>query len=488
MKKRVSEGRIKKRQAEVVSDSGFSLVELLIAVTVLAVLVVPMLHMFVTSARINAKSRQTLRAGSVAQDIMEGLKAYTLEEVRTQFAPPEGTDASMYYNPKEGFYIIDSSLIRGGVREIGELEKDGEEIYYFGIEKIRIQEGEYDVRIKVDASTYGRKAKDKSRDPNAVHDSQFNGKFYAEIGSVSEISGGVGEADRARDSSYHQSKDLDEDVLKDLKKKIGNDILSSGKPLPADWDELTFEDIVSGQKNFSGLTRNMEIVIEAAENKDAAGNEQCKATVNFIYECKYNGVTYKSSGLAGTAGGEVRDITRTFSSGNFYLFYYPVYSTDRAVDSIEFRIKDESRLFDEERPLLKSIVVAKQIRATVDASENIIVPELPRTGPGSLQEKESAYKMNMMMIEPSSPNLTFRTNLDTNLADGEEATLFNIVYDIGDADICTFTGDDASENVTNVIYDIEISVYEAGAAKYFAQSNFEENDEVHKLATVTNLN
>ena len=55
-------------------DAGFSLVELLIAVVILAIIVIPLMNLFVSSNRINIKSRQTLRATTVAQDIMEGLK------------------------------------------------------------------------------------------------------------------------------------------------------------------------------------------------------------------------------------------------------------------------------------------------------------------------------------------------------------------------------------------------------------------------------
>lgn len=63
-------------------NAGFSLVELLIAVIILAIIVVPLLHGFVTSARMNGKARQTQRAITVAQDLMEGLKAYDIEELK----------------------------------------------------------------------------------------------------------------------------------------------------------------------------------------------------------------------------------------------------------------------------------------------------------------------------------------------------------------------------------------------------------------------
>jgi len=87
-------------------DAGFSLLELLIAVIILAIIVIPLLNMFLSSNRINVKSRQTLRATTLAQDIMEGLKAYDIEELQAQFN-----------NPTDGFYVINDNMIKGAVAE-----------------------------------------------------------------------------------------------------------------------------------------------------------------------------------------------------------------------------------------------------------------------------------------------------------------------------------------------------------------------------------
>lgn len=68
----------KKRQ---LNNEGFSLVELLIAIVILSIIVVPLLHSFVTSARTNAKSRSTMHATAIAEDVMEMFEAHTLEEM-----------------------------------------------------------------------------------------------------------------------------------------------------------------------------------------------------------------------------------------------------------------------------------------------------------------------------------------------------------------------------------------------------------------------
>lgn len=52
-------------------NKGFTLIEILVAVMVLAVVIVPLLHSFVSSHRVNAKSREVMRATTLAQNEME---------------------------------------------------------------------------------------------------------------------------------------------------------------------------------------------------------------------------------------------------------------------------------------------------------------------------------------------------------------------------------------------------------------------------------
>lgn len=494
------------------SDAGFSLVELLIAVTILAIIVIPLLHMFVTSTRINVKSRQMLRATTVAQDIMEGLKAYNLEEVRAQFAPPEGASPSTYYYPSNGFYVLNTNLIQGGVREITELGPDatGEEIYYFGIENLKMQGGEYDALIKLDASTYGANSVEGAGNLGATpgagaHDKEFNGAFYAEIAGVSETSGGSSETD----SSFHENKDLNKAVFADVKKQIEDRYAANPAlgDLPENWDEVKL--VINGDPgtadNIAIVSREIHVLLDQAKDehgnpkKDVEGNLQCRATITFTYKCAYKGEEYTSYGDDGLVGGKVENIYRTFSSGNFYLFYYPLYKTGGQIDTVLFEVKDASKLFDEDNPLLQSITLAKQIRSNVDTDAQVIAPDMSNN---DLWDAENGYCMtvDIKILDGTMNNdLVFRDNLGMNLAKnpdptgGREINNSNVHFGGGfiNAHIKTtdMAGGNVSSKVTNVIYDIEITVYETGAAQHFTEANFEttHGDEVHKLASITNL-
>lgn len=62
-------------------NKGFSLLELMIAVVILAIIIVPMLRGFVSSYRVNAKSRHLMRATTLAQDEMEIFEKEKIEDL-----------------------------------------------------------------------------------------------------------------------------------------------------------------------------------------------------------------------------------------------------------------------------------------------------------------------------------------------------------------------------------------------------------------------
>ncbi|MBD5487590.1 MAG: prepilin-type N-terminal cleavage/methylation domain-containing protein [Lachnospiraceae bacterium] len=63
------------------SNKGFTLLELLIAVCILAIIIVPLLRGFVSSHRVNAKSRHLMRATTLAQNEMEVFEKEKLEDL-----------------------------------------------------------------------------------------------------------------------------------------------------------------------------------------------------------------------------------------------------------------------------------------------------------------------------------------------------------------------------------------------------------------------
>ena len=63
-------------------NGGYSLIELLVAVVILAIIAAPFLHSFVVSAKANAKARKVEEAAIAGQNVMEELKAADIETIK----------------------------------------------------------------------------------------------------------------------------------------------------------------------------------------------------------------------------------------------------------------------------------------------------------------------------------------------------------------------------------------------------------------------
>lgn len=67
-------------------NAGFTLVELIIAVVILAIAVGPLFYNFIISSRTNYKSRKQLNAMNLAQDVMEGMSQYSQTDLDKYFS------------------------------------------------------------------------------------------------------------------------------------------------------------------------------------------------------------------------------------------------------------------------------------------------------------------------------------------------------------------------------------------------------------------
>ncbi len=83
----------KKRYGCQLNNEGFSLLELLIAMVILSIIVIPLLHSFVTAAKTNQKARRTMHATAVAENVMEEFEAHSIEQMRSTYTAAGYTEA-----------------------------------------------------------------------------------------------------------------------------------------------------------------------------------------------------------------------------------------------------------------------------------------------------------------------------------------------------------------------------------------------------------
>lgn len=67
--------------AKLKNNRGFSLVELVVAIALFAVVVTPVMNTFISSARVNQRARKIMIATDICQDIIEGYSEMTYETI-----------------------------------------------------------------------------------------------------------------------------------------------------------------------------------------------------------------------------------------------------------------------------------------------------------------------------------------------------------------------------------------------------------------------
>lgn len=280
-------------------NRGMTLVELLAAIAILAIITGPFLNAFVTSARMNSKARHTLRATTVAQNLMEAMTAFSLEELCVQF----------YETPAERFLLTSA---QDGYKELKIKENEGKpnsvtiadvtegdttlrklkfvgqdsKKYYFAIQGIEEDGVKYDALISIDAAKYRRAPGDT--DPDAgKHAYNENEQFRVEaMNSLTDV---VWVQDFQSDGAAHAK------IFNEVKAQSGSD---------------TMETIVRE------TVRTLEVEIAAEDGRQ-------KVTICPRYE-----YTPQNGRAAIVVQDTMTQYTQYIDAlRNLYLMYYPNYNS-----------------------------------------------------------------------------------------------------------------------------------------------------------------
>ena len=483
-------------------DAGFSLVELLIAVVILAIIVIPLMNLFVSSNRINIKSRKTLRATTAAQDIMEGLKAYNIKEIKEQFA-----------DPASGFYVIDSRLIKGGVAEETALEVDPSGnpvngLYVFSMKDVTMQGSKFDAKITVDGRGYmssvptGSAMKDHDAhlvSPTGSETYKFNDAALADARSIDKENGTFVEMEKIRQAvltSVFKDSSM-EAAIKDKLRASGvadGDLDTAYGDLqdPSKSDYICYKNLTTFFDKVS-RTIKIDLSVSAEVDEDGRPKVDMEVTEEYVFELNYDPVSHtgghvETSGDMGS-GVMVKDmgcgnITRMVevdpATGadvekiNVNLFYYPLYGAS-APDKIVINNNSGAGL---------NLLVAKQRHEKVDSITGLPDPSDPEylTDP-QLMTAEQTYKAEIEINDTygfDPDHFTLKTNLGLNLVGSkylagapiEIPIQFSVTgRNLNQLNIFTLDGVRSAlgkpgtpGEATELIYDVQVSIYEEGAA------------------------
>lgn len=134
-------------------NKGMTLVELLIAITILALITTPFLNSFIVSVRNNYKARNVLRATTVAQNLMEGIEAFSLEEICKQMNQ-DVSDSKLYLPNRYAAHKDFSNANGDKTFKDNQFVETASNTYCFGIQGMEEDGILYDARVLIDASGY----------------------------------------------------------------------------------------------------------------------------------------------------------------------------------------------------------------------------------------------------------------------------------------------------------------------------------------------
>ena len=382
-----------KCQREKLNNKGFTLVELLVAVMILAIIVGPMLHAFVTATYMNSKSRKNFYSYTLTEDIMEGVKSDTVEQISKMVTFPANTE--------DPFNLINASNIHGGISAatVCELEPDD------------IANGKYK------KATTPRTVEDTTDPLNIKYNftEAADGKYYYYIGALNPKdydalitldaspyrgTGGFNNTEMVTLSSVKGDNNA---VF--LQKK-SDFVLSGRNPGESLYNmaKMANPTIGSAALPMENIYRTITINISQYTKGSPAANYK-KVSVGYEYDFKGTGFT--------PAGPDVnrvtvydKKVTSDIDLNNVYVFFQPMYLSSSGV------VRDKIVIENADNIPVNVYLIKQQIDLSEYASETTVS--------NSLSVAESSYYATVNVEttggSPADSKTVISTNLGYNMA------------------------------------------------------------------------
>lgn len=420
-------------------NRGMTLLEVLVAVSIFAIVAIVLLQGFVTSSRVNKKSNTYLEATTTAQNIMEEIKAKTsFEEVALAFNYPKNLtngecrfsfledQKSRINNAKEDNLVIKELLKSGtGYHDVRLYENSGEDEkkvtssilskdggntytflpresgenaskYYFEMEGVENETQKFDALIEFDGSkSSGYKKKTTTN---------------KEEGKNDYLMPNIAKLDTKSNGFLIMEKDWDENAMQTMIKEQNTQALQkwtenhnvSEAGAPAEFD---YEDVYAHTKRILEIqvtqeagvvTAKARYTLYAYDYKKDGGNEYETMSIcpchgqnlgksygdpDWIQGCFCTYVSAYTAFYSSEAGADLKGI---------YVFYYPNYNSTSSVKPLDEIVVDNTTNLDFD------LYVTKQKEELLSAS------------------KEANYHMALTIEE--KPSNRGNTNWNTNLS------------------------------------------------------------------------
>lgn len=392
--------------------NGFTLVELLIAIAILAVITVPMLTAFISSANANSRARRKMEATTAAQNVMENIKAVGVQSYLDSLKI--GPDASNHYTyaapDSNGIYNLDNSDETASGVLVPQQIINGKTFRF---------------KVELDPTT-------ESGQVNT-----YNSESLANIPEMNTLA----------DAFFSESEAAD--------KKVIEEYMAS--------ESISLAGYKSESAIKSALQREMDIVIT---NTDPEHNGTTKVNVKCIYRLDSNESTKKEVTYLLYDNSDIQD----GKLNAVYFFYTPLYYLKTAGTSVKDTIKilnntSSTKSFDAKVYLIKQHSSNLAIENTNELNYSVDL---------SVEEMDPDYTINWPPQNGYRAKTTVLTNIgfDINDTATQRSTQWaNVNYKCSGNS--TVTSEDAEKylGITTIdnsmtstrLYSVKIEVYVEGS-------------------------
>lgn len=446
------------KQHKKLNNKGITLVELIVAITILMLVSGTLLSAFVSSMRMSKKSRDLHRATTVAQNVMEGIKLKSAEELAYQFNYPVVKDSAGNDVYNFTVYLPNMFQYSGNMQaSVGELYATTNGAGDPVLAKTNaITYAEYEA-LKVDptANAAALAQANSAYVSNLSSDyydfmQDMNGVYYYYLRNL-ENDGAYYNAKITIDASPYRSTGTSS-ISANSEKIISVPTIDStydAVEVMGNYDEqaLTEFQLNCGAVDENKIHRTITVKVENAPTLLMV--DQTTVQVFYHYEYVDNGTTYTADfdNIAfDNTGNETIQQLR-----NVYLYYYPSYDRTNAAyrDDIVIENYDNRDM---------EVYIIKQ--------EDISLTQ------GVLTTKEISYRVDFNVKETTTnvagnSHVALRTNWNKNLSDiytGSDTTTnqVNWAYNGTFATEAIYQKEDIkNKQEKDRMFDIKVEIYES---------------------------
>lgn len=328
-------------------NAGFSLIEVIVSIVILALLMLPALNCYISAAKVNTQSRIRQKATNLGQNLIEAIKNSSNEDILMQFngvkefsliqnnliGYPDAYQMKAFADGGYGEYINtggayvrtipgdgQSSIIISGMPSVYRYAPPiGRSTYYLGIEGISEGDKEFDAFITIDATPY----RDSMKYPDTMNN--YNMPQLTELHqkgvTVLDLEGFTTTwSDDTESAVYDNSRSTDQQAieyfvnLQEAYQAYLESLLSLGLPSPVPVAKYSLEQIKEA------IQKDIQISVQRL-----SGSTSVMITCKIEYTCHLD-VNHDGSEEKVTY--ELYEETYSISNGGdhdclIYIFYTP---------------------------------------------------------------------------------------------------------------------------------------------------------------------